>query len=160
MSRDNWSNLIIEKAARPLPLADDRFRQWIAGKGIFISSRRDDEMNPSREAVRNYLHSIILGKTTEADRDTWDMAQSFTIPDTKALPEVLAETNAGGWLAEGLTKLYAVEEFKQRYPGYFEYLDISPATATGVRIDGSFVFESGTRSEKEVVIQGVVPLRS
>jgi hypothetical protein len=58
MSRDNWSNLIIERAARPLPLPNDRFRQWIAGKGIFISSRRDDEMNPSREAVRNYLHSI------------------------------------------------------------------------------------------------------
>jgi hypothetical protein len=126
---------------------------------VYIGGSPNERAMGPADLASIWAERAILGKTTGADRDRQDMAQSFTRPETKTLPEVLTETNAGGWLAEGLTKLYAVEEFKQRYPGYFEYLDISPATATGVRIDGSFVFESGTRSDKEVVIQGVVPLK-
>lgn len=58
MDNDTWSDLIIERAARPLPLSEDRFRQWMAGRGIFVSSRMDNEMNPFREGVRTYLHRL------------------------------------------------------------------------------------------------------
>jgi uncharacterized protein DUF4062 len=54
---DFWNDLIIERGARALPLSDDRFRQWMAGRGIFVSSRMDQEMTPSRDAVRAYLNS-------------------------------------------------------------------------------------------------------
>ncbi|MEJ6486338.1 DUF4062 domain-containing protein [Nostoc punctiforme UO1] len=406
MSRDNWSNLVIETAVRPIPLPDDRFRQWIAGKGIFISSRRDDELTPVREAVRNYLNRIgaypimweeitprdensqrayltgvdqsnvfvlivgssygvadssgyspihqegnravdrkiprllflldsvkdserdgrlndwllslykeisgasftipenlvtqldarlremaahssliwiklgnlifpghvksnfgvsgegnsftvtarvtqgsvrhtllnfnqsfsyantrlnrltwsnhsfpvqvksvlveseftiedavviecftprnssvtsessatmmtfnnsngqsfspvdlariwaeraIFGKDTKPERNVLDI-YPFTKPDTKTLTELLAETNGSSWLAQGLTRLYLVEEFSQRYRGYFEHLNIGSATATGIRIDGAFILESVTTFNKKVVVEGVIPL--
>ncbi len=58
MKSDNWNDLIIESSARPLPLPEDRFRAWMSGRNVFISSRMDEELNPLREAVRAYLHGL------------------------------------------------------------------------------------------------------
>jgi hypothetical protein len=87
----------------------------------------------------------------------YDLEQSFSTPDVKTLPEVLAATNAGGWLAEGLTRLYLVEEIARRYAGRFQHLEISPATAQGVRVKGTFSVGSGR--DEEINIEGLVPLR-
>jgi len=101
----------------------------------------------------------IFGKTVEIDSSLLSLAQSFTRPDKSPLPELLRTTKASGWIAEGLTRLYIVEEFLQRYPGYFEYLNVEPATATGVRVDASFVIVSSSIADKKPIrIQGFVPI--
>jgi hypothetical protein len=101
----------------------------------------------------------IFGKEEEIDRSVLSLAQPLTRLDTSPLPELLRTTKASGWIAEGLTRLYIVEEFRQRYPGYFEYLNVGPATATGVRVDASFVIESSSIADKKPIpIQGIVPL--
>lgn len=101
----------------------------------------------------------IFGKEEEIDRSVLSLAQPLTRLDTSPLPELLRTTKASGWIAEGLTRLYIVEEFLQRYPGYFEYLNVGPATATGVRVDASFVIESSSIADKKPIpIQGIVPL--
>jgi hypothetical protein len=94
---------------------------------------------------------------TSSRRGSYDLEEMFSEPDAKTLPEVLAATSAGGWLAEGLTRLYLVEEVKRRYAGRFQYLDISPATAQGVRVKGSF--SVGSSGQEPITIEGLVPLQ-
>lgn len=53
----NWKDLIIERRAHPLPLAEDRYRAWVTGRQIFVSSLMDQEMTPYRNAVR--AHSRV-----------------------------------------------------------------------------------------------------
>jgi hypothetical protein len=53
-----WSNLVVESSAHPPALPEDRFRDWMAGRRLFVSSRMDTEMNLAREAVRDYLHRM------------------------------------------------------------------------------------------------------
>lgn len=56
-------------------------------------------------------------------------------------------------------EVYIVEEFRQRYPGYFEYLNVGPVTATGVGVDASFVIVSSSIADKKPIrIQGFVPI--
>lgn len=110
------------------------------------------------DIARIWAERAILGKDIKPERNAFDIA-SFTKPDKKTLPEVLAETNGSSWLAQGLTRLYLIEEFSQRYGGYFEHLNIDSATATGIRIDGAFILQSITTSDNKVVIQGVIPLK-
>lgn len=54
----NWSELIIERSAFAVPLSDDRYRAWMAGRRIFVSSAMDSEMSPFRNAVRDYLRNF------------------------------------------------------------------------------------------------------
>jgi|SRR5687767_1298864 hypothetical protein len=54
----NWKDLIIWRSAHPLPLAQDRYRAWVTGRQIFVSSLMDQEMTPYRNAVRAHLHAI------------------------------------------------------------------------------------------------------
>ncbi|HEX8145577.1 MAG TPA: DUF4062 domain-containing protein [Pyrinomonadaceae bacterium] len=90
-------------------------------------------------------------------RRGYDLERAFSAPDAKTLPEVLSEVSAGGWLAEGLTRLYVVEEVARRYGGRFLSSEVGPATARGVRVKGSFEARSG-RNETATV-EGIVPLR-
>lgn len=53
-----WTNLVLESSAHPPALPKERFRNWMAAERIFVSSRMDEQMNPTREAVRNYLHQM------------------------------------------------------------------------------------------------------
>ena len=64
------------------------------------------------------------------------MNGTFSGSETETLPEILQKYSASGWLAEGLVKLYAVEEVSRRYEGHFSHLEIGPATATHVRVKG------------------------
>ncbi|MGB7923076.1 MAG: DUF4062 domain-containing protein [Pyrinomonadaceae bacterium] len=112
------------------------------------------------EMARIWTRRAFFGEAFQGERRGLDMIDSFTEPETATLPEVLTATGARGWLAEGLTKLYAVEEVSRRYGGYFQHIEVGPATATGVRIDGSFTLGSGVSQRTEMVlVQGVVPLR-
>lgn len=86
-------------------------------------------------------------------RGGYDFEQAFSSPDAKTLPEVLAATEARGWVAEGLTRLYIVEEVARRYGARFQYLEISSPTGRGVRVKGSFA----VRAEGDEKIEGLVP---
>lgn len=112
------------------------------------------------ELAKLWAQRVFSGTNMNGEGNSWSMIQSLTTPDSKTLPEVLAATDARGWLAEGLSRLYIVEEFTQRYNGYFQYLDVGPATATGIRINGAFVFTPGSTYGNETVdFQGSVSLR-
>lgn len=56
--RRAWEQLSVERRATPPKLSDDVFQDWISGRPIFVGSRMDDEMRPSRAAVRARLASI------------------------------------------------------------------------------------------------------
>jgi len=107
-----------------------------------------------------WINQAIFGNPSDIDRSIIDIALSLTKPDKIMLPEVLELFQANGWIAEGLTRLYIVEELKQRYPGYFEHLSVGPASSQGVRIDGAFVIESSSFPDRErIKLQGFVPIR-
>lgn len=112
------------------------------------------------EMASMWARRAILGQEVEGRRrGAFDLAGSFSEPDVMTLPEVLRAHDAGGWLAEGLTRLYAVEEVSRRYGGHFENLEVGPAVATGVRIWGRFIFGAGMGSGQEPAeVDGVVPL--
>jgi Domain of unknown function (DUF4062) len=102
----------------------------------------------------------FFGEDGGGPRGELDMAYHSTEPASKPLPLVLREANASGWLAEGIVKLYIAEEIKQRYGGNIEHLQVGPATAVGIRVEGVFTLGGGMSSRNAIVnIQGVVPLR-
>lgn len=107
-----------------------------------------------------WARRAFFGEEAGGRRGALDMAYASTEPESQALPVVLREANASGWVAEGLVKLYVVEEVKRRYGGNFEHLQVGPATATGIRVDGAFTLGSGMSAQSAAVkIQGVVPLK-
>ncbi|MGH9970587.1 MAG: DUF4062 domain-containing protein [Pyrinomonadaceae bacterium] len=112
------------------------------------------------EMAGMWARRAILGESyKEGKQVAFDMTESFSQPEAATLPEILQTYHAGGWMAEGLTRLYAVEEVSRRYDGHFLQLDVGPSTAVSVRVSGSFTFGAsmGARGEY-VVIEGVVPL--
>jgi hypothetical protein len=113
------------------------------------------------EMAELWARRAILGEDYPGDSGGGlDMTASFSEPETLTLPEVLRASSASGWLAEGLTRLYSVEEVSRRYDGHFQYLDVGPSTATSVRIRGAFTFgPMGSRNEA-IAIEGNVPLLS
>jgi hypothetical protein len=113
------------------------------------------------EMAEIWARRSILGEPyKEEDRTTGlDISASFSKPETVTLPEILRTYSAGGWLAEGLTRLYAVEEVARRYEGHFLHLDVGPATATNVRIQGTFTFGAAMGARNESInIEGSVRL--
>ena len=113
------------------------------------------------EMASIWARRAIFGEEYQAKgrRGSYDMTGSFSEPDALTLPEVLRTHSAGGWLAEGLTRLYVVEEVSRVYGGHFEHLEVGPAVATGVRVRGSFSFGAGMGSRQaQTEIDGVVPL--
>jgi hypothetical protein len=106
-----------------------------------------------------WVRQAFFGEQPAASgrRDIYDLEQAFSTPDARTLPEVLSAVNAGGWLAEGLTRLYVVEEVARRYGGHFMNLEVGPATAQGVRVKGSFDVRSG--NHETATVEGIVPLR-
>lgn len=108
------------------------------------------------DSSKNWVQQAFFGaQTKSSSRQGYDLEQAFSEPDAKTLPEVLAASEARGWLAEGLVRLYVVEEVARRYGGRFHHLEIGSPTAKGVRVKGSFSISS----RKEAVdVSGLVPL--
>ncbi|MGH9968421.1 MAG: hypothetical protein ACREBG_11415 [Pyrinomonadaceae bacterium] len=103
------------------------------------------------------MRLAFFGEQQESDaqRRNHGFEQVFSSPDAQVLPEVLKTTGASGWLAEGLVRLYLVEEVARRYGGRFQFLDINSPTATGIRVKGSF----SMNSESDTKVEGLVPLK-
>jgi hypothetical protein len=108
-----------------------------------------------------WARRAILGEPNhERARGGLDIDAMFSDPETATLPEILQQYSAGGWLVEGLTKLYAVEEVSRRYEGQFLHLDVGPATDTSVRIRGAFTLSASVARGEQATIEGIIPLRS
>jgi hypothetical protein len=115
---------------------------------------------PQEELAAIWAQRAFFGAAGEGRKGSVDMTYMATEPDAQTLPDILQSTNASGWLAEGLIRLYIVEEVKQRYGGNIEHLQVGPATAAGIRVDGAFTLGGGMSSRNaRVNIQGMVPLR-
>ncbi len=113
------------------------------------------------DSQERWAQQAFFGAQIESPRSRrggYDLNQAFSMPDAKTLPEVLAATDARGWLAEGLVRLYMVEEVARRYGGRFQHLEISSATVRGVRAKGSFNIRSG--NDELVRIEGLVPFQA
>ena len=106
------------------------------------------------DQAKIWVDRAIFGGPTPYPDD--GLLDGMTGPDGKTLPQVLSAYQAEGWLAEGLTRLYLVESMLTRFNGHFSYVQIGPATATGIRVLASFTFESF--GQEQVEIQGTVPL--
>jgi hypothetical protein len=117
--------------------------------------------NMSHEDQANiWCERSIFGKPqTKRDRSGLDMLGSLTRPDSLTLPEILQKNDATGWLALGLSRLYAIEGMAHRWGGSFHRLEVGPATAKAIPIRGSFRTSSSMSGSKEQgEIQGMVPL--
>lgn len=72
-----------------------------------------------------------------------------------SLTRVLTANSALGWRAEGLIRVYLVEEFDRRFGGYVSAMQVGPATATHVRL----VAQLTLPDKQGIAIRGLVPLR-
>jgi hypothetical protein len=76
-SENGWSGLLIDGGASPPHIEESRFRSWMSGRPIFVSSTIDDEMTPGRAAVRQYLaqhgaEAVMWEAITPLDRRPQD----------------------------------------------------------------------------------------
>lgn len=109
----------------------------------------------SSEQAKIWADEFVFG--LPRDRGLPDfVARLFGSSGGPKLPDVLANTNSQGWQAEGLTRLYLVEHLADS-GGFFERLDVGPATAAGVRVHARFVPGAGQEAAE---LQGLVPYRA
>lgn len=103
------------------------------------------------DQVAAWVEERVLGRK---DTSLPDIVRSFFGSDEPSLPQILKANGASGWLAEGLARLFIVEGVLGKFGGYFDTLEIGPATATGIRINLAHV--SGNDDVARVT--DVVPL--
>lgn len=133
-------------------------QNWYGESGSSMAMMSVGAMGPGEMGER-WAKQAFFGalENTRARRSAYDFDLAFSVPDAKTLPEVLSTTDARGWLAEGLTRLYMVEEVARRYGARFQHLEVCSATAQGVRVKGNFSI--GSSGGEVVRIEGLVPLR-
>ncbi|MDX6577315.1 MAG: hypothetical protein QOE96_3268 [Blastocatellia bacterium] len=145
-------------AEEQVEIACKSSQSWNAGSSSIHTMMGSFGKLTAAEMAELWARRAILGEDYRDGGGALDMTASFSEPETVILPEVLRACSAGGWLAEGLTRLYSVEEVSRRYDGHFQYLDVGPSTATSIRIRGAFTFGAmGSRNES-IAIEGNVPL--
>lgn len=136
-------------------------QNWSTGSSSIHTMMGSFGKLTAAEMAELWARRAILGKHYQGESaGGLDMTASFSEPETATLPEVLRMCGASGWLAEGLTRLYSVEEVSRRYDGHFQYLDVGPSTATSVRIKGAFTFGAAGSHKEPISIEGNVPLLS
>lgn len=106
----------------------------------------------SAEQVQLWIEEHVLGRKNSSIPD---VVRSFFGGERESLPEILGAHGASGWLAEGISRIFVVESLLDKFGGYFDTLEIGPATANGVRL--SLAHVSGTDDVAHVT--GVIPLR-
>ncbi len=136
-------------------------QSWNSGSSSIHTMMGSFGKLTAAEMAELWARRAILGEDYRGDGGgALDMTASFSEPEIVLLPDVLRACSAGGWLAEGLTRLYSVEEVSRRYDGHFQYLDVGPSTATSVRIRGAFTFGAASSHQEPIKIEGNVPLDS
>ncbi len=110
------------------------------------------------QSARKWAEHVILGKPLPDDRSMGGLGLFGIRPDAPTLPSVLTSTRVQGWQADGLARLYAIEEVARVRGGRWAELSVGPATAVGVRVEGNFSLPSYGASSTPVPVDGVVPL--
>jgi hypothetical protein len=106
-----------------------------------------------REQAEVWLSTAVFGNQITKPSDHPFYRNSSGEPGP-SLANVLSSTGARGWRAEGLTRLYLVEELDRLFAGYVSELEVGPATAASIRVVARLTLsESG-----DVDTQGMVPL--
>lgn len=127
-------------------------QNWYGESGSSVAMMGMDSRE--RWAQQSFFGEQVENRTR---RGSYDLEQAFSMPDAKTLPQVLTATDARGWLAEGLVRLYMVEEVARRYGGRFQHLEVSSATVRGVRVKGSF--NTASSGGETISIEGLVRLQ-
>ena len=105
-----------------------------------------------------WARRAILNETIIANDGGFNLLSSSTRPDCPTLAEVLASIGASGWLAEGLARLYVVEETYRRWGGLYDHLQVGFATATSLAIDGEFRLDGVPLGRERARVSGMVSL--
>lgn len=106
----------------------------------------------SADQIQIWVEEHVLGRKVPSIPDA---VRSFFGGERASLPDILAAYTATGWVAEGISRLFIVESLLAKFGGYFDRLEVGPATADGVRI--SLAHVSG--SDDVAHAAGLVPLR-
>ena len=88
-----------------------------------------------------WLRRAVFGETYE-DAGSTDLMGAFTGPAGPTLAAVLEKAGVSGWAALGLTRLYVVEGLRRRWSGSFDQLEVGPASAASIPIQGRFRLSS------------------
>jgi hypothetical protein len=120
--------------------------------GTFTAGGRPFDL---ADQVRDWADQALYGLPLLAEAGSRGVGLGMHAWVDQNLPMVLESVGAQGWLAEGLSRLYAVEESSARFGGYFQRLEVGPATATGLRLAGNYRLP-GTEPES-VDLSGRVP---
>lgn len=119
--------------------------------GIAYNTPHGEQITPARQ-VELWAEYALFGKPKPPKQGFGlDM---FVYPRGLTLPEIFQREGARGWLAEGLTRLYIVEELIKKYGGGFHRLSVGPAMASGVRVE--VVLQPQNYGNETAVIQGIV----
>jgi hypothetical protein len=106
-----------------------------------------------REQAEVWLSTAVFGNQRSKPSDH-PFHRSSSGEEGPSLADVLSSTGARGWRAEGLTRLYLVEEFDRLFAGYVSDLEVGPATAVSIRVVAKFTLSD----ESDLVTQGLVSL--
>jgi hypothetical protein len=134
---------------------DQRGAYGSLGGVTFADSASGRSYGPADHAEQWAARAVFGASTSDAGRARFDMRETFSMHDGPTLPEVLRTHGAGGWVAEGLTRLFLVEHLTTKFGGHFESLEIGPATAKAVRVSARFLPDSASRA---AIVSGAVPL--
>jgi len=134
---------------------EDRRGNGFSGMNMSIGGAGGRSFGPADQAIE-WARRAVFG-TSEADEGRGgnaDIFRLFTSHAGPTLPEFLKGLGADAWLAEGLTRLFLVENLTHRFGGHFDHLVVGPSTASGVRIHALFSPAGGYGVAE---ISGVVP---
>jgi hypothetical protein len=76
--------------------------------------------------------------------------------ESETLPQLLKKIHAHGWMAEGLTRLFIVENLIAKFGGHFVRMDVGSASGSGVRVKVGFAVDG---AQRPATFEGIVPLR-
>lgn len=108
--------------------------------------------------VELWARHMLFGEPIDRSSNRYDLLLTMSVPsDVPNLPAVLGQQRAQGWTAEGLTRLYIVEELIMRHGGHFDLLEVGPATAAGVRVHMRYT--PAGHGQASVSLSGIVPLK-
>jgi len=135
-------------------------QNWHGEGAQHVSAMMANGMSAAEMAAL-WARRAFLGEQYAGKKSITDLTEGFTAPEAEALPGVLSRERARGWLAEGLARLYMVEEVALRYGGKFADLQVGPATATDLRIQGEFTFGPEYRGSARslAAVEGIIRLQ-
>lgn len=102
MHESTWDHLLVDTHVTPPAIDDARFRDWLLGQRIFISSTMDAEMNPYRDAVRMYLEKFGVSVPV--------MWETITPVDSRPVPAYIDGVNRATLFVLMLGKRYGVPD--------------------------------------------------